>query len=64
MDERHFNEWIFGNIIFGGGIGEIVDLTTTSDELYSESIHMMLPENNPHNKTIASTYQTINFVEN
>ena len=64
MDERHFNEWIFGKIIFECGISEIVDLTTTSDELYSESIHIMLPENNPHNKTIASTYQTINFEEN
>jgi len=64
MDERHFNKWIFENIISEGGIGEIVDLTTASDELYSDSIHIMLPENNPHIKTIDSTYQTINFEAN
>lgn len=64
VDENHFNGWIFGNIVFGGGIGAIVNLNTAADELYGESIHIIIPENNPNNKTIDSTYRTINFEAN
>lgn len=42
VDKSHNKGWIFGNIVFGGFIGTIVDLSTSADDVYGETIKVRL----------------------
>lgn len=42
VDESHNAGWIFGNMVIGTLIGTIVDLSTSADDVYGESIRIKM----------------------
>lgn len=42
VDESHNQGWVFGNLAFGGFIGAIVDLSTSADDVYGETIKIKM----------------------
>jgi hypothetical protein len=52
VDKSHNKGWIFGNIVFGGLVGTIVDLSTSADDVYGETIKIKLKKLQDSNENI------------
>ena len=58
VNESHNKGWIFGNLILGGAVGLIVDLSTSADDVYGENIHIKMHKLDENGRDTYQMYQS------
>lgn len=61
IDESHNQGWVFGNLLFGGLIGTVVDLSTSADAVYGENIQIKMQKLDKKDEDIYKLYQANSY---